>query len=156
MRDIPAATRQLIESEEGLYQPIVLCELRHTSIGAEVIRIANSTSDVVSNGHTYVGFPFTLEMPDAAKNTRGRIAVQNVDREIGLFLQSLRSPPMIEIIIIVSTNLDTELMHIRRLWLRNIQGDTTQVSGDIDLWDFSTEPWPSRRINATDYPAVFW
>lgn len=156
MRSIPAATRQNIESEESASEYIVLLELRHPSIGSDVIRLANALTDIVSNGNTYVGFPFTLSMPDAPTNQKGQVSVQNVDKSIGQFLLSLRSPPEVDLIVIVSTDPDVELIHARKLWLRNIQGDQLQVSGDLDIWDLATEPWPARRIEASTYPAVFW
>jgi hypothetical protein len=155
MRALPAATKQLLEKVESDHEIVVLIELRHPQIG-EPIRLANSLVAITSKGEEYIAFPFTLDFPDIpGSSSKGRITVQNVDRRIGLFLQSLRSPPMIEIMVVASNDWDTWLLHVRKLWLRNIRGDAITVSADIDTWDFSTEPWPSKRVTQSRFPAVF-
>lgn len=157
MKTLPAASKVLLESEENVEDAVVLAEIRHESLGSEVIRLANAVINVTSKSQLYVGFPFSLEMPSTSQvNSKGRISVQNVDRNIGLFLLALRSPPQIEIIVLSTDDFDTWLMHLRRLWLRNIQGDTLTVSAEIDTWDLATEPWPSKRVVASRYPGVFW
>lgn len=157
MKVLPAATKQLLESEENLEGIILLAEIRHQSLGSTVIRLANAVVDVTSKSNIYVGFPFALSMPAISEtNSRGQITVQNVDRRIGLFLTSLRSPPAIELMVLSTDDYNTWLIHLKRLWMRNIQGDALTVTASIDTWDLATEPWPSRRVVAAHFPAVFW
>lgn len=156
MRSIPAATRLLLEKTDGDHRLIVLMELRHPQVG-ETIRLANSYVDVTHRGESYIGFPFSLEFPDAPGSSgKGTVTVQNVDRRIGQMLLALRSPPMIELMVISNNEPDVRLIHVRKLWLRGIRGDEMTVTADIDAWDFATEPWPSVRVVESRYRAVFY
>lgn len=154
MKVLPAATKVLLEAEESVEDVVVLVNIIHAD---GIIRLANAVINITSQGNLYVGFPFSIGFPQVSEtNSRGQIQVVNVDVRIGQFLLSLRSPPRIEIIVVSSVDFNTYLVHLRGLWLRNIRGNPIQVSADITTWDMATEPWPSRRVVSSNYPAVFW
>jgi len=156
VKTLDTALKTSIEAQESTDELVVLAIIQHASIGSP-LRMANAVVDVVSQGETFIAFPFEIDFPQLSEtNSRGRIQVQNVDLRIGQFLLSLQSPPMIELILVSSQDWDTWIVHLRRLYLRHFRGDGIRISADITTWDMATEPWPARRVVAANYPAVFW
>lgn len=154
-RSFSAALQEVINAQYSSVAMLVLVEIRHQDLGAP-IRLANNTEDVISNGDTFIGFPFEIELPgDEDGPPRGSLTVQNVDRRIGQAIIDLQTPPRLRLMVVLSTDLDTPFLDFKHFYFRNIRGNASQLSGDIDSWDMPTEPWPARRADKARCPALY-
>lgn len=154
-RSIPAVVLTQLKKVRTQYALIPMVELTHVT-WPQPIRLANYTSDIVSNGDTFVGYPFELSLPeDNEQVPKGQITIQNVDRRIGIFLMALSTPPRVRLIVVSTQYPDTRLVDYKRLWLRRIRGNTINITADIDTWDYSTEPWPTNRADQLNAPGLF-
>ena len=79
---------QRVTDADGI---LLLLELTAPSFGTTV-RLVNDTQDCVSNGNTYVAFPFRFTLPDdiPGQVARARLEIDNVGREITADLESLQ------------------------------------------------------------------
>lgn len=140
---------------------------------ATPVRIANDVVNYVYGGNTYTRMPFSMEMVgDDANPPKGQITIQNAHRKIGLFIQSLRKPLIVQIDIFaesdfgpvakingVSTRTEigtaTVQYSAKNLRLRNIVGDVTQIQADLTSYDPTGEPWPAPRTTQNRAPGLY-
>lgn len=78
--------RQRVTDTDGV---LVFLEIAWPG-SADVLRIVNDTQDWVSNGQTYIGFPFRFQPPEdtAGQSPRGAIEIDNIGRGITADLES--------------------------------------------------------------------
>lgn len=154
-RPFSTSLRTILEDPDSSDVYLILIEISHATLGTP-LRFANNTENIVSNGNTFTGFPFEIEIPgDENGPPRGRITIQNVDRKIGMAVRELTTPPRIRLQAVLASDLNTVWLDFKHFWFRNIRGDAMQIQGDIDSWDFSVEPWPSRRLTKARFPGLF-
>lgn len=79
---------QRVTDADGI---LVMLELSAPSFGA-TLRLVNDTQDWISNGETYVGFPFRFKLPDdtAGQVPRAQLEIDNVGREMTADLETLQ------------------------------------------------------------------
>jgi len=134
---------------------IVLLKIDHYDLSVP-IRLANNTEDVISNGFTYIGFPFEAILFNEDEQTpRAQIRVQNVDRRIGQVIRSLTNAPTLSVSVVLASDPDVIELDWLNTELVNIDGNVIDVTGDIVGPDYTTEPWPSRRATANYLPGLF-
>lgn len=135
---------------------LVLITIAHASISPS-IRVVNNTEDVVSNGDTFVGFPFDITLPDDkdAAPPAAKLAIDNVSREIGEAIRTITSAPTVSVEVVRAADPDT----VERSWsgfsLRNVKWDVGKVTGDLVLEDFTDEPYPAGIFSPAAFPALF-
>jgi len=69
---------------------LVMLEMTAPSLGA-TLRLVNDNRDWVSNGQTYVGFPFRFKLPDdiPGQVSAAQLEIDNVGREMTADLEAL-------------------------------------------------------------------
>jgi hypothetical protein len=71
---------------------VVLLGVTHADM-AETIRVVNNVEDVVSGGGTYVGLPFSIELPGEGELPgEAGIAIDNVDRRTVEAMRTIQTP----------------------------------------------------------------
>lgn len=137
--------------------PLVLLEIDHAELDAPV-RVVNDTQDVISNGNTYIAFPFACKMPDDFENQlpKATLAIDNVGKELMYwiettsggkdstctFKQILRSnPDLIEWEITMS--------------LFNVQVTPQTVSAELGFENLFSKPAISKRYRPDNSPGLF-
>jgi hypothetical protein len=134
---------------------LVLLVIDHPQLTVPV-RLVNNTEDIVSNGETYIGFPFDIRLFNEDDQTpRAQIRVQNVDRRIGEVVRSLRSSASISVSVVLASDPDVIELDWIQAELRDVEGDAIAVTGRISGQDYTTEPWPFRRATSDLLPGLF-
>ncbi|MCI0557369.1 MAG: hypothetical protein MN733_02660 [Nitrososphaera sp.] len=147
--------RLVLEAWKSGEAYIVLATFQHPDISSPVY-LANNNEDVVSNGITYIGFPFEIEVPGEFDGPpRGTMTIQNVDRKIGYELQKLKTPPILELQVVLASAPDDVWLSFKHFWFRNITGNAISIQGEIDSWDFASDPWPARIVTQDRFPGLF-
>lgn len=137
---------------------------------AEPIRIVNDVVDYVFEGETYLGFPFAIELlTDDDRPPRGRLTVQNVDRSIGEAVRSIDTAPTVRIMLLADQDFASAVdgNGVRQevgsptpeydapfLLLQNVEVDAMTVSGELNSYDPTSEPWPAIRSTPDRLPGL--
>lgn len=156
-RVFPASTREVIEEWRSGDVVIILATITHPEM-SEPVRLANNNEDVVSNGLTYLGFPFKIELPSETDDApKGRMGIQNVDRRIGLEILSVRhlAPSKLRIQVVLASDPDSVWLDYKNFSLRDVRGDALQITGVIDKRDSGRDPWPGKRSTKADFPNLY-
>lgn len=135
---------------------LVLVTIEHDDLSAP-IRVVNNTEDVTSGGDTYTAFPFDITLPDAREDAppRARLAIDNVSREIAQAIRSISSAATVTLEVIRAADPDTIEISWPFFKLTNVKWDVAQVSGDLTLEDFTSEPFPAGIFSPAGFPGLF-
>jgi uncharacterized protein DUF1833 len=171
-REISGPLRRAIEEPRTQEYIVVLLEISHPSL-AEPIRVANDVVDYVYPGgsdNIYIGFPFDIELVgDNTRTPRGQLKIQNVDRRIGEAVLNLTSPPQLTIMLFAQSDFHEATIGERtrdavsgispeyeasHLVFANISVDAMSISGEIESFNMSNEPWPAIRSTADRLPGL--
>jgi hypothetical protein len=155
-RNVSAELKQAVYAQETAEEFIVLIALSHPDL-ATPIRVNSSGADVISNGETFVAYPFEVVLPDDVDDRppRAKLRIDNISREIVLAVRTITSAPFVTIQIIMASSpdvLEAEFLDFR---LANITYDQLTVEGDLTLEEFIGEPYPARVFSPADFPGLF-
>lgn len=75
-----------VNAEES---PLILLEIDHPEL-TQPVRVVNDTTDVTSNGYTYIAFPFRCVLPDDFENQlpKARLSIDNVSRDLMFWIET--------------------------------------------------------------------
>lgn len=175
MRAIDALLRRALEEPRSDEYIVVMLRIMHDTLSTPIL-VANDVINYVIGTETYIGFPFKMEiLGDTNQSPRGRIEIQNVDRRIGEAVISLTTPPKLSILLFASSDFsdvmaaspgdrqDTRFeleentipeYEANHLILGNISVDALQISGEVQSFDMSSEPWPAIRSTGDRLPGL--
>jgi hypothetical protein len=149
------AQRREMDSRRSADPYLWLVTFTHPDVDAP-IRVARNGEAVVSQGVTFEKGWFDLEAPtDNGEPPRGRITVPNIDRSVSSMLLALRYPPRVRLQAVLASDPDTIIEDYDFLYIRGIEGDAETVSGSLDSWNFTGEPWPARGGTQDRFPGLF-
>ena len=136
--------------------PLYILEIVHADI--TTLRFVNNSADVVSNGETYIAWPFQVAIPpvDAEDQVpKVQLSIDNVDQSIVETVRSITSPPTIRIAIILLSDPDTIEAGWYELSLKDVTYDVMTVSGELGYEDIQDEPYPADTFNPQEWPGLF-
>jgi hypothetical protein len=134
---------------------VVLATISHPNLG-EPIRVCSDTVDLVSNGNTFIGFPFEFTLPsDNDGPPKGKLRIQNVDRRIGEVVLTLDTAVDLQLDVVLRSEPDTLQVSYKTLKMRNITGDALAIEGEISVRDYTALPWPKTRSTKGLLPGLF-
>jgi hypothetical protein len=135
---------------------IPLIEITHDDL-TEPIRVARNDQNIVSNGNTYIGYPFDVAMPgNPAEGAIGaRITIDNVDRAIIAALRALTSPPEVKIQIVL---LDTpDVVEEEHAYFKLVSAKYTRlvITGTISVRYLGNDAYPVDSFLPSTFPGIF-
>ena len=134
---------------------IVLIEIDHSNL-VEPIRFTSDGQDTVSNGNTFMAYPFTITLPtdeDGAQPTAS-FRIANVDRRIIAAVRSLTSPPIFRIWIVLDDDPDRIERGPWTMQLQDFRYDENEITARITVPSLLSEPFPAATYNTVDYPGL--
>lgn len=156
-RTLSSLALQGIYSQETGIAYIVLLTLSHPTLPAP-IRVTSDAVTTVSQGNTYIPFPFLIILPtdDDLQPARARLTIDNVDRTIITSLRNIGTTPATLLIEIVTSNTpDTVEFSSGNLTLRGVQGDAVSVTGVLGMEEILAEGFPGDTVSPLNVPGVF-
>lgn len=134
---------------------LIFLTLSHPTL-AEPIRIVRNRKNVVSNGNTFLAYPFEVELPtDGEEAPTAQIAIANISRRIGQTLEKLIEPPTCLIQIALASTPDV----IERSWdefsFTQVSWDAMRMTATIQQLQYWDEPWPRKHILPSGFPGLF-
>ncbi len=138
----------------GAYQctpVVVLLTIEHADL-ASVIRVTNNGADIVSNSNTYLKFPFDIELPgDSETEPVARLRIANVDRMIGDAIDAITTPATVGIGLVLTSDPDVLQTEWAYYQLRNVTRTALEVTGDIVIRQFASEPYPNIMVREANF-----
>lgn len=136
---------------------VFLALLTITQADITTLRVVNNNEAVTSNGNSFTGFPFTIELPDARESSppRARLTIDNVSREIAQAVRNMTSVATMIIEIVRAADPDTIELTWGSLNLRNVKWNMKTVSGDLVPEGIEVEPFPLGQFSPANFPGLF-
>jgi hypothetical protein len=132
-----------------------LLEINHDML-AEPIYVVNNFEDIVSNGNTYIAFPFDIALPDESDAPpQVQLQIDNVDRSIIQVLRGLATPATVTLKLVLASTPDTIEAGPFTLLLRNIEFDNQTITGTLMPEDILNAPYPYQIFSPTTHPGLF-
>jgi hypothetical protein len=161
------AQRLTLERENSPDALIAFLTIEHPAL-ADPIRVVSDVMAYVVDGNRFEGIPFGVTaLSDNESGPRTQIIVQNLDRRIGEALRrsDIRAKVRLELRSSADFNLSQDprveiattapIYAFRYFELVNVEGDVGQLVGDVELSDYSVEPWPNVRATQDRLPGLF-
>lgn len=144
---------------------IILLSIEHPNL-AQPARISNDPTQLlpvaqvrgtISNGEEFIYLPFEFLFPNQEADTSpvAQIRIDNISREISTIIDSLSSPPTIQIQVVLSSTPDIVELELLDFKLRRTEWNILTVTGDITVEHFEQEPFPAGRFNPSGFPGLF-
>lgn len=135
---------------------LILLTVNHANFTTP-IRIVNDFDDVVSNGDTFVAFPFEIQLPSRLEDSPpiARITIVNVSTEIGIAIRQADTPPTVTIDMVRRDTPNTIEVSLPSMILRNTYVDAAAVTGELTFEDLTREPYPAYNFTAAYFPGMF-
>ncbi|MEQ8034253.1 DUF1833 family protein [Xanthomonas sp. WHRI 6106] len=146
--------RQRVTDPDG---PLELLEMTAPSFGA-VLRIANDTQDWVSNGNTYVGYPFRFTPPadQAGQTPRAQLELDNVGRGITDDLERVQPNEMVMCRYLITDRTQPDVI-ARRFYLplTQVRAAGPLITAQIGVDFFMRQQAVKLRANPHVLPGIF-
>ncbi len=149
--------RQAVNAQDTSEVILILLELDQTDFPAPV-RVVNNTQDIVSNGQTYIAFPFVLELPDDIEENlpEAILSIDNIDPSI--LIPSIRGAtgPINAIInIVMASDPDTIEAGPFNFTIRRVDYTDKLISATLEPEAILSEPFPSGVFDPIGFPGLF-
>lgn len=135
---------------------LVLLTIDHDDLSTP-IRVVNNTVDITSGGDLYVAFPFDIQLPDNLEDSpaRARLKIDNVSREIAQAIRTITTAATVVIEVIRAADPDTIEVTFAPFSLVNVTWNMFSVSGDLEIENMATEPFPAQTFTPGFFPGLF-
>lgn len=135
---------------------LVLLTINHDDL-SEPIRITSDAVPTISNGNTFVVYPYKVTLPDDPENgfSSGRLEIDNVHRDIVVAIRQISTSPTVTIQIVLGSDPDTVEVEIDGFQMDNIKHDVFTVRSDLVMDNYMHEPFPGNRFVPSFFPGLF-
>jgi hypothetical protein len=136
---------------------IVLLTLSHPTL-ANPIRVCSDGQALISNGNTYVAFPFRISLPAEAEGAppTTELEIDNVDRSIVKAVREATGEPIqISMSVVLASSPNTIEAGPFDFTLRNVEYDASVVRGQLQYEDILNEPYPGDTMTPSRFPGLF-
>ncbi len=137
---------------------LVLLTITHPNLD-EPIYLVNDQQNLVSRSHTFIAWPFDIDLPDAGNDSMPacQITFDNVDLTITSTIRSLQSPPSVTVEVVLASSPDTVEASFEGLTLQNVQYDASQIQAQLAYENVLAEPFPGDNFVPTNpgFPGLF-
>lgn len=122
---------------------ITLLTITHEGLPAP-IRVTDDAVQTVSNGLTYLPYPFDVLLPDDVEGRipQSQIRIDNTTQEIIALLRTLTTPPTLDIQVVRSATPDVVELSASGLEWRASSFDIGTITGTLTIDNLATEEWP--------------
>lgn len=132
-----------------------LLTLSHTNFGT--LHFVNNSEEIISNGMTFVPFPFTLVLPaddgEAVKDIQ--LLLDNTSLELIEELRSITDYIQVQIQLVLAANPDLVEVEVPGLKINNIEYNVSTITATLVLDNFLNTELASERYTPIFYPGLF-
>lgn len=156
MRTMSATATQAVLSQYTDQVFLFLLEIDHEDL-TEPIRLVGSVADIVSNGETYMAFPFEITLPSDDGETISdiQLRISNIDRTITQTIRELSTPPEITVSIVLADTPDDVEAGPFVMTLREAKYDAFTVTGSLRWENLLDQKYPAYTFTPSGFPGLF-
>lgn len=157
MRSVSLPFLQAVFAQQTGEVPIVLVTIEHADLPAPV-RVVNYDENVVSNGETFVAYPFKLTLPTDPEQgpPRATVQIDNVHRDIVASIRNASGgAPTVTLAVALASSPDTIEASFSGFDLKNITYDALTIEGELTLDSLGGEPYPAGRFRPGAFSGLF-
>ena len=151
-----AAFKAAVFAQETEEVFAVLLTIDHDALTAP-IRASSSGEDIVSNGNTFIAYPFEVRLsednPDSPPTMH--LTIDNVDQTIVRTIRSIVIPPSVTMQVVRASAPDVIEVSFEDFRMNAASGNALTVSGELSLEFFLSEPYPYQTFGPARFPGCF-
>lgn len=165
-RTLSLTLRTAVNAEHTGEVVVFLLTVEHTSL-VDPLRFSSDPTErldddplvygTTSRGEEYTFLPMSVVMPEdsAEAPPAMRIVLDNVSRELIPLLRSISTPPQVTVELVLASAPDSVEVTWPEFDLVNITYDAQQISADLAITSFATEPYPAGTFSPAHFPGLF-
>jgi len=152
---VSPAFKAAVFAQETSEAFLVLLTIDHDDF-VEPLRFTSNGVDTVSNGDTFLAFPFRFIPPsDDDSDQQAKLEIDNVDRRIVEAIRRLSSPPTISVNLVRESAPDTIEVEFPEFLLQGVKYDRLVVSGTLSVESLDNDPIPAHSFMPSFFPGLF-
>ena len=155
-RTISTAARAAMQAAET--DEAVLCRLKLTLPGIGDVHVINDLVEHQdSSDQVWQACPFTIQLPDERDDEvpRATLSIDNVSRDLMAGIRSISDPVVIELSVVMGSDIDDVIAGPYNFWLRNVTWDSLTISGSLEYEPILNIGWPHQRCSALTCPSLY-
>lgn len=154
-RALSAAARQAIYSAQTGEVFVFLLTVVAPEL-AEPIRVCSDSKDLVSRGHTYVRYPFTITMPGESEDAVpvAQLEIANVDRSLVRSIRSTNGPILVTLEVALASTPDTIEAGPFDFTLRQPEYTAETITAKLMYEDLLSAQFPSDEYTPANFPGL--
>ena len=124
--------------------------------------LCDNSENITSSAMTgapllFTAYPINAVWPPTENGKIGnsRLVITNIERSLVDYIRAINAPPLVEMVVINSKDLDVALMRTPCMTLRGIQYDDLSISGQLSFEDYLSEAYPGEIMSPYNYPGLF-
>ena len=155
-RSTSATFRAAVYGAQTDEAPLVLITIEHADLPTP-IRLSSDVVDTISNGETFIAYPFEISLPDDPHQgiTRGKFSFENISQDYTAAIRSLTTAPTMRIDIVLASDPDTLEVSYTDFEMTNFEYDVNVISATLSVESFMTEPWPGDSFLPSKFSGIF-
>jgi hypothetical protein len=155
-RNTSLTFRQGVFAQETGDAILILVRISHPSLSDD-IRVTSNSVDTVSNGETFIAFPFDMELAQDKDDElpTARLTIDNVSREITQAIRQITSPATVRTQVVRGDDPDTIEADQPDFQLRDVRYNSLVVEGTLNIETFAQEPFPAGKFDPARFPGLF-
>lgn len=135
---------------------LVLLTLSHALLPSSLYFV-NNYANVVSNGITYIAWPFDIPLPELGGDALPQLTltIDNVDRSIADSIKAITTPIDVTLQWVLASSpnvIEGGPLYFR---LRGVEIDMTTIQGTLMFEDLLNEPFPYETYVPATAPGLF-
>ncbi len=133
---------------------VILLTIEHPAI--QPIRVTNDNVDLVSNGNTFLAYPFNITLPSDTEDVGvAELQIANVDRSIIEAVEAMTDPANCTVQVVLASTPDNIEYEWSNLVIRNVTADDVSVTAIIGAAPIDAMPYPPMRVTQRDFPGLY-
>ena len=155
-RSLSTTAKQAIFAQETSEVFLMLLTINHSDLGSPIYVVSN-TEDVLSNGNTFLGYPFYFELPgeDAESLSQVNLTITNVDKLLVAGVRSIATPLDVKLQVVLASDPTVIEAGDFDMKMRDVRYDAFTLTGRCNFNDLLNEPYPAGTYTPADYPGLF-
>jgi len=134
---------------------IVLLTIDHEEMDDPFYVTSNGVA-VISNGITFLPYPFTLTLPDDTERpfSQGRLTIDAVSQTM-VAARWFNTPILITMQVVLASDPDTVEVEFPNFELVDLSYNEQTISGVLSIESFTDEPFPGDAFIPSFFPGLF-
>lgn len=135
---------------------LMILTIEHPEIDPP-IRVVANTEDIVSRGHTYVAYPFELELPaDTAEEVpEVQLSFDNIDRVLTDTIRTMRDAATVTIEVVLADTPDVVEAGPFFMTMKDVDYNAAVIAVTLGFEDILNEPFPKDTFTPATHPGIF-